>query len=101
MASGAFSLFTQPFAAERENETLEKLVALKQAIIGDPRIITGEARTDFGFMGDTGSLPASLNELWILGSQPVFSFDTSIKLGTGWAGPYIQVPPLEWFDDMK
>ena len=37
LASGAFSLFTQPFAAERENETLEKLVALKKAIIGDPR----------------------------------------------------------------
>ena len=101
ITSGAFSLFSQPFAAANENETLEKLVALKQAIIGDPRIITGEARTDFGFLGDTGGLPSSLEELWILGAQPVFSFDTSIKLGTGWAGPYIQMPPLEWFDDIR
>ena len=101
LISGALSLFSQPFAAEREDETIGKLIALKRAIVGDPRIVTREARTDFGFLGDTGSLPATLDELWILGALPIFSFDTNIKMGAGWAGPYVQVPPLDLFDDIR
>ncbi len=101
LVSGALSLFTQPFAAAREDETIGRLIALKRAIVGDPRIVTREARTDFGFHGDTGSLPATLDELWILGALPTFSFDTNIKMGAGWAGPYVQVPPLDLFDDIS
>ncbi len=101
ITSGAFSLLTQPFAAENEEETRGKLLAFKRAITGESRMITGQSRTDFGFLGDTGNLPASLEDLWILGAQPVFTYDTSVKLGAGWAGPYIQVPPLELFDDIK
>ena len=101
LISGALSLFSQPFASAREDESIAKLVALKRAIIGDPRIVTREARTDFGFLGDIGNLPTDLDELWILGAAPVFSFDTTLKLGGGWAGPYVQVPPLEMFDDIR
>ena len=101
LVSAVFSLLSQPFAADNREETVGKLTALKRAIVGDPRIVTREARTDFGFVGDTGSLPVSLDELWIIGAIPVFSFDTSIKLGSGWAGPYIQVPPLELFGDIR
>ena len=48
LISGALSLFSQPMAAKREDETIGKLIALKRAIVGDPRIVTREARTDFG-----------------------------------------------------
>ena len=101
LVSAALSLFSQPMNAAREDETIGKLIALRRAIVGDPRIVTREARTDFGFLGDAGSLPTTLDELWILGALPVFSFDTNIKMGAGWAGPYIQVPPLDLFDDIR
>src|SRR5438445_239636 len=35
----------------REQETLDKLTLLKRAIVGDPRIVTKESRTDFGYVG--------------------------------------------------
>jgi prepilin-type N-terminal cleavage/methylation domain-containing protein len=80
----------------RETETLEKLIELKRALIGDPRIVTNESRTDFGYVGDTGSLPTSLEQLWVQGSQPTFTFTNTVKIGAGWQGPYLSVGPLEW-----
>ena len=41
-----------------------------------------------------GSLPSSLADLWTLGSQPLYSLDTALKLGSGWDGPYVELPVL-------
>jgi len=84
----------------RDEETIDKLLQLKRAIVGDPRIVTKEARTDFGFIGDIGGIPATLSNLWIRGSTPIFSFDKTAKAGFGWQGPYMTVGPSEYFDQI-
>src|SRR5437016_6303824 len=75
----------------REQETLDKLTLLKRAIVGDPRIVTKESRTDFGYVGDAGGVPISIDKMWIQGAQPTFTFDTTAKMGAGWLGPYVPI----------
>ncbi|MGH9339136.1 MAG: hypothetical protein ACRD1R_06015 [Acidobacteriota bacterium] len=84
----------------REAETLDQLETFKRAIIGDPRIISSEARTSFGYLGDLGNLPASLTDLWINGTQPAFAFDSTLKTGVGWAGPYLNTQVLEFLNQI-
>ena len=96
--TGAVSLLTQPLEFDRENETVDILKALKRAVIGDPDVVSEEVRTDFGFIGPMGNLPPALSDLWLLGAQPTFTIDTSLKLGTGWTGPYIEPPALSETD---
>ncbi len=43
--------------------TRQRLAALKLAMVGDPRLIQNGIRTDFGFVGDNGELPAVLDNL--------------------------------------
>lgn len=100
VAVGTVTLLSQPVEAERERETGRRLAALRHAIIGNPRIVTKESRTDFGFIGAMGSLPTSLEELWVRNAQPLFTFDTSLRLGSGWAGPYFGVPATDQFADI-
>lgn len=99
LALGTVSVLSQPAENQRVNETVERLNQLKKAILGDPRIVTKEARTDFGFLGAMGSLPSSLEELWIKSAQPLFTFDTSLRVGAGWSGPYVSLPTTDQFAD--
>ncbi len=69
----------------------ENLYQLRRAISGNPVIVINEARTSFGYLGDMGKLPANLDDLWVKGSQPSFTFDTTKKAGAGWNGPYLDV----------
>src|SRR5207244_8580605 len=87
-------------ADSREQETIEKLKQLKRAIVGDPRIVTKESRTDFGHVGDIGSVPVLLTDLWIQGTQPAFTFDNTAKMGAGWQGPYIPIGPVDTFNQL-
>ena len=96
---GAMSVLSQPAENQRVSETVQRLNQLKKAILGDPRVVTKEARTDFGFVGAMGSLPSSLEELWISSAQPLFAFDTSLRVGAGWSGPYATLPTTDYFDD--
>ncbi len=60
-------------------QTKKELDQLAQAITGNPHIYEHGARVDFGYVGDVGALPASLNAL------------TSNPGGyTTWNGPYIE-----------
>lgn len=93
----AFSLLDN----RREEAALAQLESFKAALVGDPRIITGEARTSFGYLGDLGTLPANLTDLWIQGSQPAFTFNTTLKAGAGWAGPYLDPGIAEFLDQLS
>ena len=99
LTGGLFITFRN-LSDSREQDTVDKLALLKRAMVGDPRIVTKESRTDFGYVGDTGSLPTSLDQLWTQGSQASFVFTNSVKLGTGWQGPYIPTGPVEFFNDL-
>lgn len=98
--TGGILLTFRNLADTRERETIDKMTVFKRAMIGDPRIVTKESRTDFGYVGDTGNLPASLDKLWIQGTQPTFTFTNTAKMGVGWQGPYVPIGPLELFNEI-
>ncbi len=62
----------------RMEETRHELQSLAHAVAGDPRLLSGGVRTDFGYVGDIGSLPPSLDAL----RQNPGGYAT-------WKGPYI------------
>lgn len=97
--SGAIFLVSLELDSARQSDTIAKVLTLKRAIIGDPRIVTKESRTDFGYVGDMGSLPGTLQNIWVRGSQPAYLYDNTKRTGAGWAGPYIAVGALEFAND--
>jgi general secretion pathway protein G len=44
--------------------TRERMLDLKRAMVGDSRMIQNGIRTNFGYAGDNGQLPAALSELF-------------------------------------
>jgi prepilin-type N-terminal cleavage/methylation domain-containing protein len=68
---------------ERTNyeKTMASLQRLSIAIVGDPMLIAEGRRTDFGFVGDLGRLPTSLDEL-----------ASNINGDSAWNGPYARIP---------
>ncbi|KAA3631980.1 MAG: prepilin-type N-terminal cleavage/methylation domain-containing protein [Calditrichaeota bacterium] len=62
----------------KTEETKQELKQIAYAIAGNPELVSGGSRTDFGYVGDNGSLPSSLADLV-----------TNPGMGT-WDGPYIE-----------
>ncbi len=60
-------------------QTKMLLQKLGNAVAGDPNLISGGIRTDYGYVGDIGSLPASLDNLV-----------TNPGSYATWKGPYIK-----------
>ena len=83
----------QQLTAARRDSTLDEMEALQRALIGDPDLIAQGVRTDFGYLGDMGNLPADLDDLVVQGAQPAFGFDSTMKIGAGWKGPYFTLRP--------
>ncbi|MGR3177320.1 MAG: SdrD B-like domain-containing protein [Candidatus Anammoxibacter sp.] len=81
--------------SSRENHTIEKLNTFRKAMVGTPVIVMNEARTSFGFLGDMGNFPDNLGQLYKKGTQSSYSFNTDLKIGTGWDGPYIDPKIIE------
>ena len=72
--------------------TITKMQDLKYAIVGNPKIVENSVRIDYGYVGDTGQFPSTLNDL--LTNPGV----------TGWDGPYgdykgIEEDPTAFFRD--
>src|SRR5512140_2358834 len=74
----------------RVEETKQKLDALAWAIAGNPNLQTNGIRSDFGYVGDVGSLPANLDALV---ANPG-GYAT-------WRGPYISNRFTQVPDDYK
>jgi prepilin-type N-terminal cleavage/methylation domain-containing protein len=74
---------TQQLLGDRVDGTREELEAIQRAIAGDRGVTT------FGFVGDIGRLPATMNELATIGALPAFTTGTVRNVGMGWRGPYI------------
>lgn len=43
--------------------TKERMLDLKRAMVGDPRLVQNGIRTSFGFVGENGQLPASIDTI--------------------------------------
>ncbi|MFQ5957309.1 MAG: type II secretion system protein, partial [Candidatus Brocadiales bacterium] len=85
----------------RERDTTAELKELKDGILGNPEIVTKEVRTDFGYIGDMGSIPTKIEDLYQKGTQPTFAYDTTKKTGAGWKGPYIDPSLVENLASLK
>ena len=79
----------QVTAADNTSKISDDLDLLKIALAGNPRLIIGGGRSDFGYIGSMGNVPAGLSALWLKGSQKDYFFDTVRKVGAGWVGPYV------------
>ena len=87
----------QVTAADNGARTAEDLESLKIALAGNPRLVIGAGRADFGFIGSMGNVPTQLSSMWQKGSQPAYAFVTAKKVGAGWVGPYI---PSSFVNDL-
>lgn len=58
--------------------TRERMLDLKRAMVGDPRLIQNGVRTHFGYVGDVGQLPSSLENLV-----------ANVDGVSNWNGPYL------------
>lgn len=63
----------------REIKTEREMEMLAKAILGDPSVMSGGTRSDFGYVGDVGAFPSSLQDLY----ENPGGYST-------WDGPYIQ-----------
>jgi general secretion pathway protein G len=66
------------------SETTQKIYDLVKAIAGNPDLLSDGKRVDFGFIGDMGRLPLTLNELM-----------HNTENSPNWHGPYIKIAMLE------
>lgn len=94
-------LVFQFMSNKRERDTIAELKEFKRGIIGNPEIVTKEVRTDFGYIGDMGSVPTKIEDLYQKGTQPGFTFDATKKTGAGWNGPYIDTSLVENLVSLK
>jgi prepilin-type N-terminal cleavage/methylation domain-containing protein len=80
---GAVSLRAIDVTRERANydKTMKAMERLANAIVGDPDLVADGRRTDFGFVGDVGRLPTSLDEL-----------RSNLGHNLAWNGPYVRIP---------
>ncbi len=101
LAAVAVNMMNQPVDEERFNATIAEMNNLKTAIIGNPSLISNQARTNFGYVGDMGNLPSSLDDLVKKGGQPEFTINAAIGIGMGWNGPYLSQEFSEETDGYK
>lgn len=92
---GLVSVSTNVLNRSQIEITNDNLNQLRRGVSGNPVIVINEARTSFGYLGDMGNLPANLSDLWVKGSQPAYTFNTTKKTGAGWNGPYLEVNAAE------
>lgn len=85
LAAGLTPLALQSFQVDRERATLDEMIELHRAMVGDPDA------GNYGYVGDIGGLPNSLDDLITKPSGvPTYSVQTN-GVPMGWNGPYINV----------
>lgn len=75
--------------ADRAQRTLERMDVLKRGVIGNPRMVEVGNQETFGFTGDLGQLPDSLEQLRFQDGLSAYTVDPATQLGVGWRGPYL------------
>ncbi|UCC78669.1 MAG: prepilin-type N-terminal cleavage/methylation domain-containing protein [Candidatus Zixiibacteriota bacterium] len=90
LASVAIQSLNKTEGNRRLDDTMAEMEEIARAIVGDERLISSGARTDFGYVGDIGSLPSSLDDLV-----------TNPGGYATWKGPYIRNNFIENSEDYK
>lgn len=79
LATAAMLRMQETIETAKYEGTKAELDNLARAIVGNPDVYTAGARSDFGYVGDNGTLPATLDAL----AQNPGGWST-------WQGPYIE-----------
>lgn len=73
------------------DSTLEEMKQIRAALIGETHSTL--SRSKFGFLGDMGTLPSSIQGLTPLWIQPAgfnaWTESPAYRIGSGWSGPYL------------
>lgn len=83
MAGAVAPLAVGQIRGERIRATQKRMERAIDAMVGD------RARGGYGYLGDLGELPPSLEDLNARGSQPLFAIDAADGIGVGYNGPYV------------
>ncbi len=82
LAGALAPLVVREMGRTRRNDTSERILRVLEGMVGRP------SEGLFGYVGDMGGLPGSLQDLVQQGSQPSFA-QTLYGFGVGWNGPYV------------
>jgi prepilin-type N-terminal cleavage/methylation domain-containing protein len=83
LAGAVAPLVVREMNRARLDDTSRRMVRLIDGMVG------GSDSGGFGYVGDMGGLPATLEDLRTRGSQTAFS-QTGYGFGVGWNGPYVR-----------
>lgn len=89
LTSIGVNIVIRTLEAQKADATLLEMEALKRAITGDPSIVQNGRRSEFGYYGDMGRMPAALLDLLNKGSQPSLTNNSKYGITFGWGGPYL------------
>lgn len=78
----------------RFDETYQKMIRIRSAMIGNADVSESGTRTSFGFIGDIGGIPTAAQGILALVAQPapalpVWALNSTVRFGIGWNGPYL------------
>jgi len=76
----------------RFQDTVSRMKAIRDAMLGDPTLTANGVRTSFGYVGDVGAIPTAMQGLAALMVNPgiaAWAVNQSVRFGLGWNGPYL------------
>jgi general secretion pathway protein G len=92
VATMSIDSLTGSLTEDKVEATLQEMRAIRNAMVGDPTILTGGVRSNFGYLGDLGGIPTAVQGLSALVTNPglpAWAMNASVRIGYGWNGPYI------------
>ena len=96
VAGVAIPKFSSLSEQSRVSATKDEMLRLKEAIIGDPRVVGSGEYLSRGFEGDIGYAPSRLIDLAVRpDSIPAYNKITRV----GWNGPYIDSSEQNYLKD--
>lgn len=90
-------ILKQSIEESQFDETRSEMIAIRNALVGNPDLYLSGKRSSFGYVGDIGGLPSATQGIQALISNPglpSFSVDVSTRMGCGWNGPYLSSESL-------
>jgi len=85
------SVVNQSATDDAYQATRLEMLAIRNAMVGDPEIKTRGVRTDFGYNGDIGALPSAIGSLLTKpGGDSAWTTDNTRRFMSGWNGPYLK-----------
>ena len=86
LAAVAIPKFADMMDSSKTAASRKELQSLREAIVGNPEVVSSGVVIDRGFLGDVGFVPSQLSDL-VVKPDSVPIYDKLTRLG--WNGPYI------------